>query len=67
MSFVFKFKFHLEELLGVPLFVGLAADPPLKDVLGYLVLLLLGQAVRRGAARKPTVVRVWMLDVTAHS
>ena len=26
MSFVFKFKFHLEELIGVPLFVGLAAD-----------------------------------------
>lgn len=67
MSFVFKFKFHLEELLGVPLLVALTAYPPLKYILGYLLLLLLRQADRRGAIRKPAepVCLVWMLDVAA--
>ncbi len=50
MSFVFKFKFQLEKLLGIPSLVALAADPPVEDVFGYFPFLLLSQAVRRGAA-----------------
>lgn len=46
---LFKFKFQLEELLSIPLLIAFAAYPPVEDVLGYLLLLLLSQAVRRGA------------------
>ena len=44
-----KIQFQLLELLGIPLFVRFAGNPPVVDIFRYFVFLLLCQAVRRGA------------------
>ena len=54
--FIFvKDNLLLKEFLGIPRLITLSTRPPVVDIFGYFVKLLLSQAVRRGARRKPTV------------
>ena len=53
LPFLSKVYFKLLESLGIPLLVWLTRNPPVVDVFRYFVFLLLCQAVRRGAGRKP--------------